>query len=36
MNQFQEQTGFDLKMRVIDSQDEVAMSENTALTNIEG
>lgn len=34
-NQFQEQTGFDLKMRVIDSQDEVAMSENTALTNIE-
>ena len=35
-NQFQEQTGFDLKMRVIDSQDEVAMSENTALTNIEG
>ena len=35
-NQFQEQTGFELKMRVIDSEDEVAMSENTALTNIEG
>ena len=34
-NQFQEQTGFELKMRVIDSEDEVAMSENTALTNIE-
>ncbi|CBH22060.1 protein of unknown function [Acetoanaerobium sticklandii] len=34
-NQFQEQTGFELKMRVIDSEDEVAMTENTALTNIE-
>ncbi|WP_313567790.1 GGDEF domain-containing protein [Acetoanaerobium noterae] len=34
-NQFQEQTGFELKMRIIDSEDEVAMSENTALTNIE-
>ena len=31
---FEKETGFELKMKVIDSNDEIAMSEKTALSNI--